>query len=758
MVIFENGIQGLSDSKWAGVKGSAHRLVGIDYRTVPGQIQAHQKMTKHSGTTVTELCKVGLPLSDGSQLWFSSESGKIWREVAGTYSLLDTISHSNGYVNTMTNTGFTYAYNTQVNIPQAHCFSSDGTKLYVLCNAKVSGNNGEIFQYTLATPWNISTATYASKTYVVATFANGMWFKPDGTQFFIVEDNNGASTSVRRYNLGTAWDLATASNPSISYNISAQTARSSGLQFSDDGTKMFVFDWVSDKVYRYNLATAWNITTASYAHQFDFATFKPTISSTMIGGFMHPDGTKLYIWRSSADVWCYEFVLTTAWELTTAVDTNRFFTDTNPADFGVGIGIDADNIMHIVAGHQGGGTPTNETAYQFRLDVAPDTSAVIVLEAEEHSIPDANDELQQYVFFATEKNLYRVLVSDVASFNLKKEIAAKFKYGDDTYHPMKIANERLFIGDRHTICEVNEFGVITLETNFSVREPERITILHNFDVDLLIGTINLDRRARALRWDTESETWYGEDTVYESEIHAFLDEDNYTYAIVGDYGQMYYYDGEKLLLHTRIPGDFGPSKRCKVNRQAVGYFFGVPIFGVSNIEGNPLLQGVYSYGRYSKDYDITLDLSYPVSTNEFSGVEIGVIIVRGMDVYVSRKTGTDVGIEKLDWTLKYNGAYIETMVLNAPADRRYFKTANEFLVDYIEMPASTSITQQYSKNYSSFTTVPPTNVKVNAKLLQIKGTYSVKEIACLQTKYIFNTNGNNSPKVENFHVRFDGEK
>jgi hypothetical protein len=91
MVIFPTGVQGLADTKFQGAQGQVHRLVGVDFRNEPGIITANQKLTKDSGSTVTELCKVSVPVSDGSTLWFSSESGQIWREVAGVYTLITTL-------------------------------------------------------------------------------------------------------------------------------------------------------------------------------------------------------------------------------------------------------------------------------------------------------------------------------------------------------------------------------------------------------------------------------------------------------------------------------------------------------------------------------------------------------------------------------------------------------------------------------------------------------------------------------------------
>jgi len=82
---------GLSDSDIVGPESAFAEGVGVDIHTKPGSISVHQKLTKNSGTTVTELCKHAVRGSDGNDYWFSSESGKVWKRTsAGVWSLLFT--------------------------------------------------------------------------------------------------------------------------------------------------------------------------------------------------------------------------------------------------------------------------------------------------------------------------------------------------------------------------------------------------------------------------------------------------------------------------------------------------------------------------------------------------------------------------------------------------------------------------------------------------------------------------------------------
>lgn len=87
---------GISDSLFSGIKNSFYKMVGLDIHSNPGSISVNQKLTKHSGSTITELCRVSLAVSDGSKIWFSYTSGKIWRESGGTYTLMYTTSPTAG--------------------------------------------------------------------------------------------------------------------------------------------------------------------------------------------------------------------------------------------------------------------------------------------------------------------------------------------------------------------------------------------------------------------------------------------------------------------------------------------------------------------------------------------------------------------------------------------------------------------------------------------------------------------------------------
>mgnify|MGYP002622605917 FL=1 len=145
------------------------------------------------------------------------------------------------------------------NQPQGLAFSDDGTKMYM------SGSqNEEVFEYSLSTAWDVSTATYTFSSLSVSTEGTnpgGIWFKPDGTKLFVLCDSND---TVFQYSLSTAWDITSASYDSKSFSISTQESQSGGICFTSDGGKMLAIGNLNNTIYEYDLSTDWDVSTAAY--------------------------------------------------------------------------------------------------------------------------------------------------------------------------------------------------------------------------------------------------------------------------------------------------------------------------------------------------------------------------------------------------------------------------------------------------------------------------------------------------------------
>jgi len=182
--------------------------------------------------------------------------------------------------------------------PQDLYFRNDGKKLYV-----VGGTNDEVDQYTLSTPWSIASASYDSVSLSVTTeeaIPTGLFFKPDGLKMYIVGETND---TVYCYFLQTAWNPATAIGVD-SFSVSGQESTARALSFTADGSRMFVMGSTGDDVNIYNLTTPWDITTASFVTVFSVSTEETAPS----GLFVKPDGTKFYIVGTANDT-VYQYTI-----------------------------------------------------------------------------------------------------------------------------------------------------------------------------------------------------------------------------------------------------------------------------------------------------------------------------------------------------------------------------------------------------------------------------------------------------------------
>jgi len=160
-------------------------------------------------------------------------------------------------------------------------------------------------------PWDVGSASFLQSFSVSAqdNAPYGLFFKPDGTKLYIVGNSNDA---IYEYNLSTAWDISTASYAQ-NFIVASQDGTPSGLFFKPDGTKMYISGLLGRRVYEYNLSTAWDISTAAFLQNLSVSSQDDTPTDV----FFKPDGTKMYVLGATNDN-VNEYDLSTAWNISTA--------------------------------------------------------------------------------------------------------------------------------------------------------------------------------------------------------------------------------------------------------------------------------------------------------------------------------------------------------------------------------------------------------------------------------------------------------
>jgi len=166
---------------------------------------------------------------------------------------------------------------------------SDGLRIYI-----IGTSSNSVHQYQLSTAWNLSTATYVNSKSISTqdTSPQGLFFKSDGTKMYVLGQQN---TKIYEYNLGTAWNISTATYLQ-QLDISASVPKPTSMKMSSDGTVLYVLSSVHDALSRFDLSTPWNITTATYTDEVDVSSITPTVNVTGPTGFdISTTANKLYV-------------------------------------------------------------------------------------------------------------------------------------------------------------------------------------------------------------------------------------------------------------------------------------------------------------------------------------------------------------------------------------------------------------------------------------------------------------------------------
>lgn len=169
----------------------------------------------------------------------------------------------------------------------AIAFSPDGQTMFAMGDLE-----NKIFQYSLSTAWDISTASYASKSLDYSSQFNGEYGFTLGNSGYNLYGYNVGDDIIYQYSMTTAYDLSTASYDSKNIDLTSTDTSLVHVKFNADGTKMYTLGAAGQSVYQHTLSTAWDVSTASY----DSVSFSHASQSTNAPSFtFNADGTKMYL-------------------------------------------------------------------------------------------------------------------------------------------------------------------------------------------------------------------------------------------------------------------------------------------------------------------------------------------------------------------------------------------------------------------------------------------------------------------------------
>ena len=265
-------------------------------------------------------------------------------EDATTYDLANTV-----------NDGVSFYTGGQDGSTQGFAFNSDGTKMYAIGLA-----TNTVYQYSLSIPFDLSTTSYDGVSLLVSgqeTSCRSLAFSGDGTKMYVV---GIGSDAVYQYTLSTGFDLSTATYDNVSLSVSAQETGPQSVTISPDGTKMHIVGPDSDSVHQYTLSTGFDLSTASYDTSFSVAAQE----SEPYGLGFSADGTSMFIVGRDAGDRIRQYTLTTAFDISTASYANIAFYMYPPITRGVAVQFSSDGKKMFLLDIVG------NSIYQFTVSVS----------------------------------------------------------------------------------------------------------------------------------------------------------------------------------------------------------------------------------------------------------------------------------------------------------------------------------------------------------------------------------------------------
>ncbi len=230
-------------------------------------------------STITGMCFN----DDGTKMYVCGESSdKVYQYSLSSAYDLSTASYDSVSLDVSSQQG----------APRSVVFNNDGSALYI-----VGTSAAAVHQYTLSTEYDLSTGSYASKTVSVSTqelYPCGVIFNNDGASMYVVGSQN---ETVYQYTLSTPFDVSTASYASKSLDGSSEQGSSTGLAFNSDGTKIFIIGETPTKIFQYTLSSAYDMSTGSY-DSVSYTYSEGTVPRDIVWG---NSGNKFYIPDSGPD-------------------------------------------------------------------------------------------------------------------------------------------------------------------------------------------------------------------------------------------------------------------------------------------------------------------------------------------------------------------------------------------------------------------------------------------------------------------------
>ena len=216
--------------------------------------------------------------------------------------------------------------------PNGLTFNSNGTKFYMGDGSGVNNSN-TVDQYSLATAYDLGSATFDTRfeiTFSGSGISNviavkGIRFNNTGSKVFImVSRSQTPYHKTAEYSLSTNYDLSTISEPPTTVWDYANSNGPEDIWFKPDGTKLFILE-DGNGFTHYNLSSAFDLSTMSASPDGETTWSGAYAPRDPLSLAINSDGTKVYVGNSlssGASGQIFELRMSSAWDASTLVTSS----------------------------------------------------------------------------------------------------------------------------------------------------------------------------------------------------------------------------------------------------------------------------------------------------------------------------------------------------------------------------------------------------------------------------------------------------
>ena len=279
-------------------------------------------------------------------------------------------------------------------------FKPDGSRMYVTTDKNLdTAIEGTVIEYSLSTAFDITTATKTSETDLdigggtLMDKPHAIEFKPDGKVMYVIRSQSG-NVGVEQFNLTTAWDTSTLSHDASLgiTNGSPADVQIRAITFKTDGTRVYIAQRDHGKVIQYDLSTPWDISSAT--NQVESNAFTGEENNLRNIQFSS-DGTFMYLGGNGGDD-INKYKLPTAWDVSTIIHVTSYSISSQTVEMR-GFKFTANFTKLYVTGDTADSGAGTNVVYEYNLACAGTITCDPINDKDITAIIEANVELSKRI-------------------------------------------------------------------------------------------------------------------------------------------------------------------------------------------------------------------------------------------------------------------------------------------------------------------------------------------------------------------------